>query len=246
MKTYPGQTYLEDEDKVVCQICFRAFDMINWTHLNSHNISFEEYRSSFPDVPIMNNSQILQRASRENYDNSEYYKGKTEVRDCPYCNEQKTFYITTAKSFTRCVDCRNNNVPLNEEYFEIFGESIEKTRQRMLNGQSVEMMSKIQNPSKPQVELFEIIKQVFPNAELNYPLKEVNRCLDVAIPDIKLNIEYDEPYWHDKEKDNFRDELLQSLGWNIIRYERFIPTRTEFINDIKEKIGDVYVEAYYN
>lgn len=57
-----GETYLEDEDKVICQICWRAFDYITFTHVNLHKITLDEYRDKFPDASIMNKKQLKIRA----------------------------------------------------------------------------------------------------------------------------------------------------------------------------------------
>ena len=44
-----------------------------------------------------------------------------------------------------------------------------------------------------------------------------NRFLDVAIPSIRTDYEYDGEYWHqDKEKDKKRDFEINSEGWDVI------------------------------
>lgn len=55
---FEGETYLENEDKVVCQICFQAFDQITDTHLKLHDITMKEYREKFPDVKVTNNKLL--------------------------------------------------------------------------------------------------------------------------------------------------------------------------------------------
>jgi len=90
------------------------------------------------------------------------------------------------------------------------------------------MLKKIQSPSKPQIELFKIVKKIFPNAELNYPM--LNYLLDIAIPDKKIDIEYDCSYWHSEEKDNRRNEKLHFIGWKVIRFIDRLPS----INEIRE------------
>jgi very-short-patch-repair endonuclease len=76
--------------------------------------------------------------------------------------------------------------------------------------------------SKPQKLLYEIIKMICPDAILNMyvRIKAHNRgvFLDIAIPSLKIDIEYDEPHWHqNKQKDDMRDAKLLALGWKIIR-----------------------------
>jgi len=108
----------------------------------------------------------------------------------------------------------------------------DKLKEEMLNGRASNMCSKNTNPSKPQVELYKLVKIVDPYPILNFAIPKINRVADIALPSRKISIEYDEPYWHDKKKDKERDKLLASVGWKTIRYERRIPSMKELINDI--------------
>lgn len=106
---------------------------------------------------------------------------------------------------------------------------------RMKNGQAAYMNSFIKNPSKPQVELFNIVKGIYPNAKLNYQI--LNYSVDIVIKEIKLAIEYDGSYWHkDKEKDNLRQNKIMNEGWNFLRYRDRVPDKDELVRDIKENI----------
>ena len=80
------------------------------------------------------------------------------------------------------------------------------------------------SPSRPQSRIYKNIKQLFYFTEvfLNYPIKKQDGgyyYLDIAVPSINLNIEYDSNYWHQysQEKDIKRDEYLKYLGWEVIR-----------------------------
>jgi len=107
----------------------------------------------------------------------------------------------------------------------------------MKEGKAVYLLSFIQNPSKPQVKLYEIVKKFYPTSILNYPLIELNYSLDIAIPDLKIWIESDGTYWHqDKEKDLIRQRKIENLGWKCIRYkidyEKDIPIEEKIMEDI--------------
>jgi hypothetical protein len=109
----------------------------------------------------------------------------------------------------------------------------EKRRQYMLNGGSCYAASFIKNPSKPQVALYNLTKEIFPEAILNYPVEEANKNLDIAIPSLRISIEYDGSYWHqDKEYDNNRQKLLENLGWKFIRYIDYVPSKEQLEIDI--------------
>lgn len=73
--------------------------------------------------------------------------------------------------------------------------------------------------SSKQIEIFNTIKDMGYNCEINY--RYSNLFLDIAIfiDDDKINIECDGMYWHDKnsQKDIKRDKFIQSNGWKTIR-----------------------------
>jgi hypothetical protein len=104
----------------------------------------------------------------------------------------------------------------------------------MINGGSCHASSFIKNPSKPQVSLYNLTKEIFPEAILNYPVEEVNKNLDIAIPSLMIAIEYDGSYWHkNKEDDDKRQKLLESFGWKFIRYRDRIPSSDGLLKDIQ-------------
>lgn len=94
--------------------------------------------------------------------------------------------------------------------------------EQMLNGGAIKALNGIKNPSKPQVQLFNFIKKTYPDAILNYPIqirKDKGYSLDVAIPKLKIDYEFDGSYWHKgrEVRDFFRDENLLENGWCVVR-----------------------------
>jgi len=96
--------------------------------------------------------------------------------------------------------------------------------------------------------LYEIIKEKYPAAILEYEIKHHasnTLYLDIAVPELKLNFEYDGIHWHDLNKvknikkskltDEMRDRHLKENGWKIFRF-RFHrnPTREVLVEKIKE------------
>jgi len=118
----------------------------------------------------------------------------------------------------------------------IFYNKSEKHKQisscRMKNGGAAYANSFIKSPSKPQVNLFNETKKFYPDATLNYPC--LNYSIDVAIPSLKIAIEYDGSYWHkDTEKDRIRQEKLEAMGWKFLRYRDYIPDTARLQEDIR-------------
>ena len=120
-------------------------------------------------------------------------------------------------------------------------EARENHSKRMKNGGAVYALSFNQNPSKPQVELYELVKSLFPEESiLNFPAQGKSGksySLDIAILSLKIDVEYDGSYWHqDEEKDEERQKDLENLGWKFLRYRDYIPTLEELrdsLNRIK-------------
>ena len=88
--------------------------------------------------------------------------------------------------------------------------------------------------SIPQKKLYDYLKQYyFVNIELEYPIKGKFQTyyLDIAIPSIKVNFEYDGEYWHRETKylDEVRDSELNKLGWLVIRINKNNVSHIDFI-----------------
>jgi hypothetical protein len=77
----------------------------------------------------------------------------------------------------------------------------------------------MKNISNPQKELFFLLQKIYLDVKLNYPIicKNSVKYADVAIPLLKIDFEYDEPKWHNKEKDKKRDKQLKEIEWDTFR-----------------------------
>lgn len=113
-------------------------------------------------------------------------------------------------------------------------DTIEATRERMLNGGALKAMKVASGvkTSKPQKKLFEMVKSFYPEAELEYEI--FNKSLDIALPNHKIDIEFDGDFWHKNRKDTDlkRDELLRSNNWHVLRYSK-LPKLGVLQNDIE-------------
>lgn len=110
----------------------------------------------------------------------------------------------------------------------------EKARKIMLEGGALKAMKGNSNggASKIQIKLFNKIKKIYPDAELEY--KFFSKSLDIAIPSLKIDIEYDGVFWHKNRKadDLKRDEFVKSKEWHVIRYGEKFPSNKKIIEDV--------------
>lgn len=89
--------------------------------------------------------------------------------------------------------------------------------------------------SSQQIKLHEMIKEKYPNAELNYPYSTCSLDIFVEVNGVKIDVEYDGSYWHqDQQKDIKRDKFLQSQGFKALRVRsgHLLPTEQELFDAI--------------
>lgn len=89
--------------------------------------------------------------------------------------------------------------------------------------------------SKQQIELHEMLKNIYGHCEINYPC---GRCLLDCMLNIDgafVDIEYDGAYWHqDEQRDRRRDEFVKSQGYKVFRIKggRKLPTQEQIVQAI--------------
>jgi hypothetical protein len=106
--------------------------------------------------------------------------------------------------------------------------TLEDNAQLKLNGiikkRNVLVKLMTDKTSRPEKDLYSIAKKYFSTAQHKYLIlsdKEYYWELDVAVPDLKLNFEYDGYHWHKNQqsREEKRDQYLNKLGWKVIRFK---------------------------
>ena len=104
------------------------------------------------------------------------------------------------------------------------------------NGSKIRKL--IKSPSIPEVKLRLLSKELYPSSEHTY--KILNYEVDIAIPELKIVIEYDGSYWHqDKEKDLKRQKEIEAENWKFIRYLDEVPTKERLKKDILKLLAGI-------
>jgi very-short-patch-repair endonuclease len=99
--------------------------------------------------------------------------------------------------------------------------------------------------SKSEKILHEVVLKYYPTAIPGLPVKRQDGFhwfIDIAIPELKLAVEFDGSFWHKEERDKRRDESLLSLGWKTLRLRYdYNPTFEElehhFLTEVKQFIS---------
>ena len=93
--------------------------------------------------------------------------------------------------------------------------------------------------SSQQLQIYNIIKQRYKNAELNYSFSNCLLDVFICVNNINIDIEYDGRHWHqDQQADIRRDKFLQSQGFKVLRIRsgHQIPTEEQLFLAIDELI----------
>ena len=105
---------------------------------------------------------------------------------------------------------------LSEKKIKFYEENPEKHPNRI--------MAKKGFISKPQQKMYKLIKNVYSTAEIEYPVKTKigTKYIDVAIPELKIAIEYDGEYWHkgNEKQDKIRQKAIEQQGWEVLRFDK--------------------------
>lgn len=108
----------------------------------------------------------------------------------------------------------------------------EKHKNEMKDGGATRALQ-FRAPSEPQYRLYQMVLGFYPQAVLEYPIRICEghwHSVDIAIPDLKIAIEYDEPYFHqDVQKDLIRKLNIQCRDWEYISYKE-LPTMERLKN----------------
>lgn len=88
-----------------------------------------------------------------------------------------------------------------------------------------------------------MVKSLFPDSQIELEKEFLNEKLgfyyhlDIAIPEIKLCIEYDTDWTHKNQgRDYFRDKVLLKFGWNTLRIRNKLPTEDELLTLLEDYI----------
>jgi len=99
---------------------------------------------------------------------------------------------------------------------------------------TLERLGKVRT-SKQQLSLYKMLKQEFSQIKINVSLGPYNLDCELIIDEIKIDIEYDGAFWHQKtSRDRRRDGFVKKNGYKILRVKGGVGVPS--IDELKEKI----------
>lgn len=120
---------------------------------------------------------------------------------------------------------------------ELIKQNVKKVFRDHPEKHSNRRMGKAGFVSEPQKELFELAREIFQDAELEYPIKTLQstRFADIGVPSLRIDLEMDGEHWHqNKEYDMIRDKEIQEVGWCVVHFSDL-----EELNVWKERINSL-------
>lgn len=189
--------FINDDGKVLCQLCGKPYLVITPQHLKkSHNISYNEYKIRFPDAPL----SCDEFANRGKFGKIKDMFIEDMIGDEVHVEEEEFFFnepiyeeeiVETPK---KPKDITNMNKDKILEYLSFYFANVQKDyliREYTTSGKL----------------LFEYIS-------------------DFADPVLKINFEFPKTFWHNISQydDPSRNINLKSNGWKVIEINSKAPT----------------------
>jgi hypothetical protein len=220
----------QNNKKIKCEICKNKYE--DYRSLGIHIVQFHGHCNK--------------DSKKEYYD--KYLKKDPNEGICKTCGRETRFILLTKGYDKHCnpscakldpeVEEKSRQTCLKNHGVTNYAKTKEWSDQ-MKNGQARIMMSKVKFPSKPQIKLYNIVREIYPSAEIEYWEDVAGKRIDIGIKDLMIAIEYDGFYWHqDKDSDDKRQKLLENIGWKFIRYnggpKDTVPSLEQIQNDINK------------
>ena len=258
------------EGKIQCKICERWFNLISVTHLkNKHNMTQKEYKEKYGTIVSENYHNNMSASINKLSKDSEHIKKLSDSVKKYHANLSEEMKNKRAHNISislkgkklseehkKAVSVGMKN--MTDEAKQIRAKKIsDKNYEQYANGErdrltcNIKRTRKSLNTTCPEAQkiLFEKIKNIFPNTELNYPIITNGNLyfIDIFIPLYDLCIEHDNSKSHKSSyyiaHDKNRDNDLRKANYKIIHYVDIIPDETQ-IREAVKKIGIKPIVVY--
>lgn len=213
---------LNEEGKIICQICGKPFLVISPRHLGTHNIKYDEYKLRFPDAPL---------SSKEFNASSKYGKEKVLFVE----KEMSKFEDETILPEEDAEDIIFDEEVLVDEEADIDDEmDLRKVLEK--ENKETDLMSRNKN------KILDHLRVYFTNVEKDYVLRQygIDNNLkfefitDFCDPVLKIVIQFPDTFWHNREMaiDPNKNLKLKNYGWKVIEIHSNNPSLQEITSKI--------------
>lgn len=185
---------VDENGKIICQICGESFSQITPNHLKRHKVDMKTYRMRFPEAPLT----------------TEEFKTKQKYSKTKIFKEEKDEYINPVieKIIKEVKEPEIEEVP-EIEYYE---ETVSKIPKNSIKRNKDNILSKLREVF-PNMEKDYLIQNIDRNNRLLYEF-----ITDFADPVLKIDLEFPGMFWHNGGSvvHPSRDLKLKTDHWKVI------------------------------
>jgi hypothetical protein len=239
----------DEKGMVICQECGKALKQITVQHLKVHSMSFEAYKTKYPNLSTVSKAFSAKQKLR----NIDVFE---EDPDKKKFDEENFKEITTEEEKQLLGTIEEISV---EDYGDIDIDKIpivSKNFSQKISSfiDDVKDISKViiidrkypesNNIHKSKIKFLNFLVNYFSDMEyiknsyyvdkMSGSKLEERLITDISIPIIKLDIEFPDVFWHNKDNNakEIRDGKLKQMGWTIIDMVGYNPS----IEDLKKNL----------
>jgi len=210
----------DEQGRVICQECKKSFKFITAQHLNKmHGMTTLEYKEKYPGY-VFSSKEFR---AREKYLKTEIFSTVQENKDTISDNTIKDIdeEIKIENVDTFDIDKIPNIDPKITEKSKNFFEEVKTFSEKIIN--------KYPNPNKvihkDKLKILDFLLIYFQDIKNSYFVEKRNPTgkleyrliTDIAVPSLKINIEFPDTFWHNSDiQKESRDLKLKNDGWTII------------------------------
>lgn len=165
-------------------------------------------------------------------------KKSSKIKEKERLNNLKKYGV---ESYTQTEECKNK---MKQTCLERYGVEYTLQAKEVREKISASLLKNGNVPtSKPQIELFNLLKEEYGECYLNKPCGSCFLDCALTVNGIYIDVEFDGAYWHqDEQRDRKRDEFVKTQGYKIFRIigTHEIPT----IEEIRSRVDFLLSTAH--
>ena len=242
-----------EKGMVICQECGKALNQITVQHLKTHNMSFEGYKTKYPNSPTVSKAfsakQKLRNIDVFEEDPNKKKFDKENFKEITTEEEKELLGTIEEISVEDYGDIDIDRIPIiSKNYSEKISSFIDDAKEV---SKVIIIDRKYPNPNnnihKSKIKFLNFLVNYFSDMDyiknsyyvdkMSGSKLEEKIITDISIPIVKLDIEFPDVFWHNKDNNakEIRDEKLKQMGWTIINMTGSNPS----VDDLKKNLEEL-------
>lgn len=236
----------DEKGMVICQECGKTFKQLTVQHLKLHQLTTPEYKIKYPDFPISSESF----KAKQKFKNVDVFEKPVEVDNPiepqPVITKPLEDIKPQIKEEIKIEETKEfdlDKIPVvSKEFASEVSNFIEEVKS-FTEVHNVKFPDPKNIIHKEKIKILNFLLFYFNDLRNSFFIEKINRqgmlesrlVTDICIPSRKIDIEFPNAFWHNRDvpKHN-RDTTLKESGWIIIDINESRPTITDVKNALKK------------